>query len=440
MRLSHLTLRGYHGFRELELPFPAHGPTVLIGKNGAGKSTILDAIAMFLRHVADLTIKPPRRRRVTTRLPLSPAEVRRGETVAGAVAHFELKEKNFAIASTYPLDSLTVEEFLEDPDEDGPLLDELVSQLDEHRSADLPVLAYYRPNRGVGSPPHERKIRPLTHPQLAAYMHAFEPQVGPFHEMLRWFRAMEDQENEQRLRKSPRHRNPHLQAVRSALERFMSALAPDTYRNLRVERHIEGDQNGAGSPWAVRDEARFLIDKGSISLPLDSLSDGERGALLLVADLAMRLVISHPGAKEPLHGSGIVLIDELELHLHAGWQRRFLPGLMEVFPNLQIIATTHSPQVLSTLQSESVVILRDFQRVEGTPPTFGRDTNSILRDHMSDPARPEPQAKKLALVHGLIDREQYREAQTALDELAGEIGELDPEIVRLRTLAHLVAE
>jgi hypothetical protein len=280
---------------------------------------------------------------------------------------------------------------------------------------------------------------PARHAVLlfGGYAHAFGPSVGPFEETLRWFRAMEDQENEERLRRSKKYRNPRLQAVRGAIERFMSALAPDVFHDLRVERHIEPEPGG--SLFSVSDASVFAIDKGPLRLPLGSLSDGERGALLLVADMAMRLVITHPGSAEPLHGSGIVLIDELDVHFHPGWQRRVLPALAEVFPGVQIIAATHSPQVLSTLRPESVVVLEDF-KAAAAAPTYGRDTNSILRDPMGTSARPEELARKLAEVHVLVDREEYRQAEALLDDVAREVGELDPEIVRLRVLSHVVEE
>ena len=159
--------------------------------------------------------------------------------------------------------------------------------------------------------------------------------------------------------------------------------------------------------------------------------------LLLVADLAMRLVVANPAAVDPLAGKGIVLIDELELHLHPGWQRIVLPGLEKTFPECQIIATTHSPQVLSTVPAASVILLSDFRRIE-TPQTYGRDTNSILRDAMHTAPRPEETAAKLDAVAKLIDAEKYEDAKAGLDALSAMLGEEDAEIVRLRTLAHFL--
>ena len=71
----------------------------------------------------------------------------------------------------------------------------------------------------------------------------------------------------------------------------------------------------------------------------------------MVGDLARRLAIANDGRVDALSGSGIVLIDEIELHLHPAWQRDILPRLMATFPNVQFFVTTHSPLVLAQLNT-----------------------------------------------------------------------------------------
>jgi len=432
MRLTHLSLHGYHGFRDLELAFPERGPTVLIGKNGAGKSTVLDAVAIFLGYFAALASHPPSRhkRGASVGLEIAADEVHREESGARVVALFSAGGRRLVGRAVHRDRSWNLGELLDTTPLDAFIYDTLLPALAEDRQAPIPVLAYYRPNRGIGLE-LGKKARPPAYPQLAAYVRALDAQVGPFQGFVRWFRLEEDRENEVRLRKDPRHRDRRLQAVRDAIERFLSALSPGTFRNLRAERDVDLD-TGADLP------AQILIDKGEISLPLSHLSDGERSMLLLVADLAMRLVVANPAAEEPLRGAGIVLIDEVELHLHPAWQRAVLPALSAVFPGCQIIATTHSPQILSTLEPESVVILESFRRVELTPPTYGRDTNALLLEVMHTPPRPQQAADKLDRIARLIDAEDYGGARAALDDLSGWLGDRDPEIVRLRALTEVL--
>ena len=99
-------------------------------------------------------------------------------------------------------------------------------------------------------------------------------------------------------------------------------------------------------------------------LNVGQLSEGEKCTLALAGDLARRLAIANPGMAEPLNGTGVVLIDEIDLHLHPGWQQEIVHNLLGTFPNCQFIVTTHSPQILTTLRAENIrMLLRDEKGV-----------------------------------------------------------------------------
>jgi predicted ATP-binding protein involved in virulence len=87
---------------------------------------------------------------------------------------------------------------------------------------------------------------------------------------------------------------------------------------------------------------------------INQLSQGQKVMVGLAADLAGRLVMLNPDEANPLDGQGIVIIDEIELHLHPRWQQTILFDLRRIFPNIQFIVATHSPQVLSTVDEKSV--------------------------------------------------------------------------------------
>ncbi|RMN20255.1 hypothetical protein ALQ63_01805 [Serratia plymuthica] len=106
-------------------------------------------------------------------------------------------------------------------------------------------------------------------------------------------------------------------------------------------------------------EIKLLLDKGGLTLEVQQLSQGEKSILTLIGDIARRLVLLNPSMKNPLHGNGIVLIDEIDLHLHPIWQQGIVSNLQKTFPNLQMVLTTHSPQVLSTVASSSIRIIRE---------------------------------------------------------------------------------
>lgn len=89
----------------------------------------------------------------------------------------------------------------------------------------------------------------------------------------------------------------------------------------------------------------ILFDVNGQKVPTISLSDGYRSVLALGGDLVWRLITSFPDSANPLHERGVVLIDELDIHLHPSWQRQIAGWLRRQFPNLQFIVTTHSPFV-----------------------------------------------------------------------------------------------
>ncbi len=152
-------------------------------------------------------------------------------------------------------------------------------------------------------------------------------------------------------------------------------------------------------------------------MSIHQLSHGERGFLTLLGDIARRLSIANPGLDDPLQGEGVVLIDEIELHLHPGWQRKIVPLLTKTFPNIQFIITTHSPQVISTINKESVFLLENFQ-LKKVPATLGRDSNSILEEIFLIPERPEGINEKLEKVYELMnDPDKINEAKALLQEI-----------------------
>ena len=197
----------------------------------------------------------------------------------------------------------------------------------------VPIIAYYSVNRSVVDVPLRIKKRHDSQ-VLSAYDDAFD-KAADFRRFFEWFRECEDVENE-RIADTlmtggvPYLANNELAAVRTALGQFLPEF----------------------SDWRIRrTPLRMEVKKGGASLCIDQLSDGEKCVIALVGDLARRLVVANPNLDNPLLGGGIVLVDEVELHLHPEWQKSILPRLLQSFPNVQFVVTTHSPIVLAQLNS-----------------------------------------------------------------------------------------
>lgn len=421
MRLLSLRLRDFRGYAKLDLELPESGPAVLIGVNGAGKSTILDAVAMFLSPLVAVACGLSARQ---AEIQLGEDDIRAGEEIATAGATFRIDGEE----QYWELRANRIKGTVSTAREIASQARMLSERLLTGDALNIPVLCFYSANRGLDDDGNGKQ---RAHPfrQLHAYDRAFRRGMGPFQDFLRWFRVEEDLENQVRLREDPGHRSPRLEVVRRALQSFLSKLGAAHFSDLRIERGgDEGAASGAGRQGAL------VVEKDKVRLRIEQLSEGEKNTILLISDLARRLSVANPGREDPLDGQGIVLIDELDLHLHPGWQRGFLPALCATFPGCQFVVTTHSPQALSRVHKEHVFIIEDFERVLVTPYTYGRDSNSILNEVMGLPERPSEIEAKLRQAAIFVDEERLDEAKVALGELATILGEHDSEVVRLKTM------
>ena len=181
--------------------------------------------------------------------------------------------------------------------------------------------------------------------------------------------------------------------------------------------------NGITDPRIELNPPRLLLrvkleEGGSETLEIDQLSGGQRAVLALAGDLASRMAQANPHLDDPLTSEAIVLIDEVELHLHPSWQQRILTDLRRTFPNTQFIVSTHSPQVLTTVEPEHVVELarEDGRIVAGSAGgwTYGAEAGDVLSVVMGVDERPVNDfTENLARYRRLISDDQG-ESQEAL--------------------------
>jgi predicted ATP-binding protein involved in virulence len=161
----------------------------------------------------------------------------------------------------------------------------------------------------------------------------------------------------------------------------------------------------------------------------ESLSDGQRAVIALVADISRRMCLLNPqlGQEVTTKTPGVVLIDELDIHLHPRWQRIVTSGLKAAFPAVQFIVASHSPQVLGELSPEEIILLRpggtDHPQV-----SYGLDSSSVLEEIMGAPARPERVEEALSELFASLERNELdiaRQRLKMLRDLAPGIAEID---------------
>jgi predicted ATP-binding protein involved in virulence len=149
-------------------------------------------------------------------------------------------------------------------------------------------------------------------------------------------------------------------------------------------------------------------------LPLEAMSDGARSVISMAADIAYRMARLNPdiGEDVTLKTSGVVLIDEVDMHLHPSWQQTVVNDLVKAFPRVQFIVTTHSPQVLTSVPAESIRILHwDNDLVDIEEPAFslGAESSQLLRDIQHVESRPAslPIVKTLQRYLQLVNEDKW---------------------------------
>lgn len=166
------------------------------------------------------------------------------------------------------------------------------------------------------------------------------------------------------------------------------------------------------------DPLRLTVKKAGARISLQQLSDGERAFIALLGDLVRRLSLANPELQDPLAGHGVVLIDELELHLHPRWQREVVEKLRTSFPNIQFIATTHSPFIIQSLRPGELITL--------DPEEFGEYANRSVEDiaeHVMGIEVPQKSERYLEMMTAAEEfyrllREAPEKAQEAEERLA----------------------
>ena len=398
MLLDRIELKNIGGFTDFALDLPGR-LTVLVGRNGSGKSTLIAGVGIASQYGREFDAH-------TIRVGALEGIVRTvGEHGVSEIRR-DLERQDATRASWPPGAAFCF--FRADR---SHVEDEIRQRLRLERLASEPTAII-----GLSS------LRPRRSGQLHASgwcsFVAFED----------WFRRAENQENEIRLRRDPNHRSPELSVVREALEAVLTGVGGAPFSDLRVTR-VGPDGT------LIENDGILFIDKAGVALALSSLSDGERSVVLMVATLGQLFAEMKVGLAE---GRGLVLIDEVEAHLHPAWQRALLPALLAAFPVAQFVVTTHSPVVLASVPSESIRILKDWEAFKVHAPTSGRDSNSILAEVLDVPARPDESETQLRKIEDLIDAGDTAAAKEALHEYGRIVTEADGEFVRLDTLLRFI--
>jgi predicted ATP-binding protein involved in virulence len=388
MNLTRLQLTNLRAFQQAEFEFTP-GMNLLVGINGVGKTTVLDALRVCVSRILP-QITASRSRPIG----LADEDLRIDAPATTLQLDFSLSNSPFHFLLHKQRERVTEQnagevrkQTFDTPDQEAvtPPLSKLGKTMKTRKTQ--PLCVFFSIRRSLPS-----DITPSSFTafggQAGAFTDALSSRELRLTEIALWMRAQAAIADEEPLA------GKHLAAVHRAAKVFLPQC-----RNLRVE---------------TEPKLRLVIEKYRKSLDVRQLSDGERSSLALVLDLARRLSQANPGLTDPLRsGQAIVLIDELDLHLHPKWQRTIVDRLTKTFPHCQFIATTHSPQIVAAVEPEQVILLTDVA-VERAQRTLGMDSNWILHYLMETDERPEGASKAIRQVEDMIDKGTFRKARAAI--------------------------
>lgn len=365
MKLDKITLKNFRCYQSVELTLHPK-MTVLVANNGQGKTTLLDAIRIGLwPYISSFDLAKTAYADPANTITISdvlllkkqnnmarqfPSEiVLTGDYGEGQQSWIRYRDSEAPRSQTKDdINSKKMKQFAQ-------MLQENTRNLNKMPS-NLPVFGYYgtgrlwKEKRLMQSKIDNKNRKEDKNIRTFAYLDCLDP-ASSYKQFEEWFTSSFKKMREEQIKQ---------------LESGISEIKADSIvanpiaviqNSVNTLLNVTGWENLAYSE--THDKSLVLQHPDKGTLKVDQLSDGIKNMLAMVADIAYRcaLLNAHLGAEAALKTEGIVLIDEVDMHLHPEWQQTVIASLNDAFPKIQFIVTTHSPQVLSTVKSESIRLI-----------------------------------------------------------------------------------
>ena len=435
MRIDRVEIANFKKFSDYTLDLHPQF-TLLVGDNGTGKTTILDALAIaagiWLVNSPDTTLNNSRRN-------ILPSEIRLEAIESDTITQF-IERKPVQIKAIGTINSQPVQ-WLRQIKTNGSrtsnteakdaleIISTLFRQVEEGEKIWLPIIAYYGAGR-AWLPSNQRDPKATTHTSPArrwdAFYDCFEERIR-IADLHTWFQkeAIASVNRQGQMR-------PGYKVVKLAILRCIP---------------------NADDLWFDPERSEIVVSIQGNPQPFSNLSAGQKMMVGLIADIAIKIVTQNASfltekseyissQKLPLilqKTPGLVLIDEIDVHLHPKWQRQVVNDLTKTFPSIQFVCTSHSPIVIGEVEAKRIRVLEhdeETSSIIATIPSesYGLDANRVLHELMRVSDRNKEVADKLHALFMLIDDEDFEAAHQSIINLTEKLGASEPEITRARTL------
>ena len=432
MKLKKTSITNYRCFKEAEIDFDEH-TTLIVGKNGAGKTAILDAVAVAIstfllgidggvsRSISkddaryefydlDGTVDPQHQFPVSI------------ESTGDCLDNYNVK---WVRSLNSESGNTTVKEARELTNISKNTQKRIMTG---DKSLILPLISYYGTGRLYAQKKEKKNIKSLTEfKRQVGYVDCMAAESNE-KLMLNWFQIQTLKSLQAQQRTGKVEKPLLLKTVESAIckcfERISGSKNADIVFELDTHRLVLNFESADGS-----------LQK----FAMDEMSDGYKNTLSMIGDIAYRMAVLNPmlGDKVLEDTSGVVVIDEIDLHLHPQWQQTIISDLNTIFPKIQFIVSSHAPAVINSVAREQIRILDNGEIYMPAAQTYGRDANSILREVMKVSERPTDIKQRMNLFYSYMDENNYKEANNVLTEIEAIVGTTDPDIAAARTSLDL---
>jgi predicted ATP-binding protein involved in virulence len=432
-----LSLYRYRCFQEIEISL-SPDLTLITAPNGQGKTAILDAIAISLKYFVDTL------QNKTSSPGFAKTDIQLYVSAYGTMENYLAEGPTKLIAAGFfsgkwitwardlKSDKPNTKTSIAHAKELGQAAKDLLAsmQISNHQASGseskvttLPLITYYGTGRLFDIKKDTKRNNTLKNSRLSGYQDCLDSKSS-YKQFLAWYAAMSREavvEETSGLDAGHLARQ-RLEAVNIAIR---NVLEPTAWRGIR---------------WDFNNQELLAFTDDGSKLPVRLLSDGVRNMLAMTADMAFRCSQMNPHLKSEAASQtpGIVLIDEIEMHLHPEWQQVVIKKFMTTFPMIQFVMTTHSPQIATTVRRECIRVLNEGTIITPAQSPYGQEAGGVLPTIFRVSQRPPiPEIEEKlgeyyeCLRKGASAEEEAQKIQANLAEIGYEFNESESYRARL---------
>lgn len=416
MNLSRVRIKNFKGIEEQELLF-IPGFNLIKGENGKGKTSILEAISVgiggFISGIPEVATRH-----------ISINEIRKEYKLAGdgsCECNYKVPveveiEANIGDSQYHWVRTRTSVNSSRSTIQPRNIV-KLAEELASDETSELPVLIYeaagrvWEQKRQKAENPFGKKIV-----RTIGYMDTLL-EASNIKLLRNWCIKMEM--NEFKLKKEI----AEYEAAKKAVADFMQIINGDVDKEYKVFYDSQLEE--------------LMFQNEEEILPISDLSAGYQSLVWMVFDIAYRMALLNPHkGKNIALARGIVLIDEIDMHLHPKWQWNIISALVSVFPNIQFIATTHAPILFASAKNVQVIDI-DKEEIEYSKSHYGIDINESIQEFQQTDELPRLIKQLSDKIYDAVDDGEFNGAELLLKELEAALEENHPLVTKFRTLLDL---